>query len=488
MPASRTRGRSATGRGAAGTSGDAAYYVELGNTYLELGSREDAIDAFRRAIALAPRLPEAHYNLGNVLADLGMLAEAEQAYARAAKLRSGFVEAEYNRGEVLARMGRLEEAVVCYRRAVARAPDFLIARNNLGTVLTELGRFDEAAAALHDAVTRAPSTVALHINLGTALKHAGRIDEAVAALETAAALAPDSLDAQYNLGMALARAGDHRRAESAFRRVIDLQPDLARVYPSLGASLMAMGRHAEALALCDAFLERVPAERSVLAFKAILLHEMGETAAARHLADYDRLVVPYDPVLPDGYADTAAFNGALIRHILGHPSLMVSPTSHATVKGRHTGDLLLGEKGPFAAFERILWQAAEAYAATVPKDASHPFLASPPRLEKVVVWSVVMEHEGHQVPHIHPSGWLSGVYYAELPESVRKGDERPEGWIEFGMPPPEFPVSSAPPVKLFRPKLGRLFLFPSYFYHRTIPYGAQERRISIAFDFLPAAR
>jgi hypothetical protein len=30
-----------------------------------------------------------------------------------------------------------------------------------------------------------------------------------------------------------------------------------------------------------------------------------------------------------------------------------------------------------------------------------------------------------------------------------------------------------------------MILFPSYFYHRTIPFEASETRISIAFDAMP---
>jgi len=48
-------------------------------------------------------------------------------------------------------------------------------------------------------------------------------------------------------------------------------------------------------------------------------------------------------------------------------------------------------------------------------------------------------------------------------------------------------------VKAFRPEDGLMMVFPSYFYHRTIPFEATtpiegaEQRISIAFDVLPEA-
>lgn len=467
---------------------DPIQQVELGNMYLQLGNFSDAAAAYRRAIELDPTIAEAHFNLGNVLCELNESAAALDAYHQAIALRPDFFEAHFNLADTLSGNGRLEEAAESYQKAAEIRPLLSDVHNNLGTVLIELGDFDGAILSLQTAVSAAPQSGEAYANLGTALKHAGRMDGAVAALEQAATLLPGSADAPFNLGMALMQSGRHQEAEVAYRQAMSFAPDMPRLYPSLGSTLMALGRHEEALELCDAYLERIPAERSVLAFKAVLLEEMGRVDDAIFLADYDRLIHAVDIDVPDSYDSLAAFNAALLDHVLRHPSLVVAPTSHATVKGRHTGNLLVDPKGPFADFETILWDAAREYRDHNPVDGAHPYLADPPDLTGLVVWSVVMETRGHQVPHIHPSGWLSGVYYADLPEIVDQETTDHEGWIEFGEPPPDFPVTKTLHAKLFKPKLGRLFLFPSYCYHRTVPYSTDERRVSIAFDFLPAAR
>jgi len=466
---------------------DPVKQVELGNMYLQLGSFADSAAAYREAIALDPTIAEAHFNLGNVLCEMNESAAALDAYRQAISVRPDFFEAYFNLADTLAGNGRLDEAATMYRKAAEIRPQLSDVHNNLGTVLIELGDFDGAIASLQTAVSAAPQSGEAYANLGTALKHAGRMDDSVAALEQAAALLPGSADAPFNLGMALMQSGRHTEAEVAYRRAMALAPDMPRLYPSIGSTLMALGRHEEALALCDAYLDRVPAERSVLAFKAVLLEEMGRDEEAVFLADYDRLIHAVDIDVPDGYGSLGAFNAALLDHVLSHPSLVVAPTSHATVKGRHTGNLLVDPKGPFAEFETILWRAAQEYRERIPADPAHPFLADPPDLNGLVVWSVVMETRGHQVAHIHPSGWLSGVYYADLPDIVDQETADHEGWIEFGEPPPDFPVTKTLHTKHFKPKLGRLFLFPSYCYHRTVPYSTDERRVSIAFDFLPAA-
>ena len=59
------------------------------------------------------------------------------------------------------------------------------------------------------------------------------------------------------------------------------------------------------------------------------------------------------------------------------------------------------------------------------------------------------------------------------------------GWIEFGQPNPKFPLAKEPELWTFQPEEGLMLLFPSYFYHRTVPFEAAEERISIAFDVKP---
>ena len=102
------------------------------------------------------------------------------------------------------------------------------------------------------------------------------------------------------------------------------------------------------------------------------------------------------------------------------------------------------------------------------------------------MWAIVIEAEGFQVPHIHPSGWLSGVYYVALPEVVRSQGGQRAGWIEFGEPYWDIAHSVQPELKAFQPEEGLLLMFPSYFYHRTLPFTSDQQRISISFDVVPS--
>jgi predicted O-linked N-acetylglucosamine transferase (SPINDLY family) len=69
--------------------------------------------------------------LGNVLRDLGSLDEAIASYRKALALRPDLAGGHNNLGVVLKDLGRLEEAAASYRAALAITPDFTEAHSNL---------------------------------------------------------------------------------------------------------------------------------------------------------------------------------------------------------------------------------------------------------------------------------------------------------------------------------------------------------------------
>ena len=137
-----------------------------------------------------------------------------------------------------------------------------------------------------------------------------------------------------------------------------------------------------------------------------------------------------------------------------------------------------------AAFRDQVEAGFRAYKRKFAGEPAHPYLDACPADVEISVWGVVMDEDGHQVPHIHPSAWLSGVYYVEVPDSVCDDDPARSGWIEFGRPPLDFHAKQPPRTTLIRPREGLMLLFPSYLYHQTMPFRAPVERVSVAFDLL----
>ena len=90
---------------------------------------------------------------------------------------------------------------------------------------------------------------------------------------------------------------------------------------------------------------------------------------------------------------------------------------------------------------------------------------------------------GHHIAHFHDQGWISSVYYAELPDSIGAESDH-AGWLQFGVPPERLDLNLVAELSI-QPKVGMLVLFPSYFWHGTIPFPGQQTRLTAAFDVIP---
>ncbi|RMF02425.1 MAG: hypothetical protein D6773_08710, partial [Alphaproteobacteria bacterium] len=321
-------------------------------------------------------------------------------------------------------------------------------------------------------------------NLAIALQEQGRYREANALYEAVLEAQPGHAAAALNIAYGLQQLGELDSAAAMLEKTIAIDPAFAKAHVNLADLHLQRGDPEAALAACRAYLNAHPGSTDMLAFETIALWDKGAEAQARRLTDLERFIKPVHISPPEAYSDLEAFNEALSAHVLGHPTLTFAPQSHATREGRHSGELLQGEKGPIGDLERIILDAAEAYRAQLGTDPGHPFLAAPPRNWTLSVWGVVMQAAGHQIPHIHPAAWLSGVYYASVPDVVSSGSRA--GWIEFGRPPDHFHNRRKPETRSIQPEPGLMVLFPSYFYHHTVPFEAEGTRISIAFDLMPA--
>ena len=92
------------------------------------------------------------------------------------------------------------------------------------------------------------------------------------------------------------------------------------------------------------------------------------------------------------------------------------------------------------------------------------------------------------VPHIHTSGWLSGVYYVDVPGAVDDPRAGQAGWLRLGPARHDIPLSREPIIRAFKPEPGLMITFPSYFWHETVQLPAESggQRLCYSYDLQPA--
>jgi Flp pilus assembly protein TadD len=450
----------AQGRGQA-SGGGAALLASLRQQLTALhraGRGREALHTARQILTLAPKQPDVLALAGKIAIDLGDVEAAVAFYEAAIACKRDFAEAHYNLGIAQMRLGRITAAIQSYRRAAKRRHDIAPIHNNLGVALRAVGRWSDAAQAYRRAAAIDPSAAEPQRNLGIALWSAGQIEEAVA----------------------------------AFRRAIALKRDWSKSYSSLANLLLERGEWREVVDHCAAWLDACPGTIEAIGLTSVALDMLGEREAARHLVDLDRFVriIEFDEPQP-GFPDMRAFNAALAQHALAHPTLALPPEAdpryHCPTL-RITGEFLAEPKGPAAALEEMMRRAVGDYLAELRQgDLSHPYLVEPPRRWELISWAAVLDRQGNLLPHIHYDGYVSGVYYALIPETIGTPDQGQAGWLEIGRLPDRFAAPVEPDIRAIQPREGMMILFPSYFYHRTVPFAAAQHRISIAFDANPAS-
>jgi len=460
-------------------------YINLGNVRKTIGDLSAAEEAYRHAVKISPDKPDAEFNLGILLETQGRFAEAEVSYRRCTVIFPRMISAIFNLGNVLKALGRLKEAEAAYNRALDIDAGNAGVLNNLGTVFLELGRPAEAIHAYRKAVSIKSDFTNAYYNLGVALQKINEHEAALSSYRRALECDSGHVGATVNTGYSLKELGKLEDAESAYLLALQIAPDYDKALVNLGDLYLHQENPDAALNVCEDFLNSYPGNISALAFSAIALENKGNRDAAHKLYDYNRFLFSTNHKEPDGYDSIDNFNQALGDHVLGHPSLVAQPASHATRLGWHSGELLVEPKGPVAQLEKMIMSAVNDYCLAVPMDLVHPWLLGRPKNFGLSAWGVVMDRQGYQLAHIHPSAWLSGVYYPKIPKVIHVDDPGHAGWIEFGRAPDDFHVTVEPVVKLIQPEEGLMLLFPSYYYHRTKPFESDETRISIAFDILP---
>lgn len=452
-------------------------------------SPEAAIQAARQALRLGGESADRLDRLGRCLNNLGELAKAERVFRQALTHEPSRAETFANLGHVLRRQRRLGDAEEALVRALEMNPDHARALRTLGMLRLVSGEPAEAAPLFRRALQNDPAEPGLLGHLGIALHRSGDLEGAEGAYRAALEKDDRNTETWMNLGITLQEAGRLDEAIRVYESAGARSPRNAAPRHRLAEALMVAGQPERALAIAEEGEALDPGHPTGVAVRIVALQALHREEEARRLLGLDTLIDDVGLDCPPGYPNLTAFNQALANHVLNHPTLAFEPEGHATRRGRHTRDLLVGEKGPVAILEAAVIRAVDGYLQRRDPVPDHPFPGPVPRRHRMTMWAVVMETEGHQLPHIHPSAWLSGVYYVQLPETLGPKQEDAAGWIEFGLAPDELRSSPDMPVRLVEPVEGRMYLFPSYLYHRTIPFPGDHRRISIAFDVLrrPAA-
>jgi len=490
----------------------------LGVVLREQGRSDEALPLFRSAVEQRPVYLEALTQIGVLLKDSGEPQEALAIFDSAIGINPRYFDAHYYRGIALTALGRFDDAIATLQTAIALSPANAIAHYALGNALERASRENEALDEFGKAVELGPDAVDAHRHYNALAWQMGRKDlnfKSYARARARVGDRPDLLlaEAEQRLlqGEAAVSEGLLRRAHqiepsrndiaSVLARSLMLQkkfdesiallegavtaePDAVHHQRGLAETFLQAGRPSDAAVLIERGLSLAPYDQMLLALQVLAFRELGDSRLDA-LADLNKFIGIYELPPPAGYSDVESFNRALAEDLAALHTRNVEPLDQTLRGGTQSPGYLFDR--PTRAMEGLRERIREAvgdYVSALPFDPAHPLLG---RKDSVFdfagAWSCRLRSSGFHSNHVHAQGWISSAYYVSLPDAV-EDSSRQQGWLKFGESSIQLGERDRP-ERTVKPTVGKLVLFPSYFWHGTVPFASQDARLTVAFDVVP---
>ena len=265
-----------------------ADYNTLGIFYYEKKETEKAIQAFEKALHIAPYHKAARRNLHQLLRAKGFKALTSKDFETAAIAFERVLHMEpldaptYQlMGNGYAQAGQFEKAINYYQKAIDLNPvdaltqqNFAQCYNNYGVSLRNRGEWDEAIDAYRNALRLMPTLQIARTNLSDAFtrkakahSEAGELDDAVVAYLELQKLHPNEMHIRNLLGELYLKKGDYADALSVFQHVYNVNPNadhalhnLIAAYHHYARSLSDAEDYTTAIQLLEAALRLAPTD------------------------------------------------------------------------------------------------------------------------------------------------------------------------------------------------------------------------------------
>jgi len=199
----------------------------MGVCEVELGALDAAAASFRRAVELKPAYASAQLNLASVLLKQGKQREATEAFRKSVALDPKILAndphaaaMEYLLALDYAQHGQTKQAAESLQSAIRLKPDFTTARIALAKLLLADKQEDAALEQFEAVIAREPGQVFALGNAGLIFARRSDYAKAVARLSRAHELDPNSIPLALALAEAQIRAGQQEEAD---RVILGLQ-------------------------------------------------------------------------------------------------------------------------------------------------------------------------------------------------------------------------------------------------------------------------
>jgi tetratricopeptide (TPR) repeat protein len=455
-------------------------------TLAALGRQSEAVATYRRLVAEAPGSPVATHTLAMALNAAGQPEEAERIARQSLSRGRPTAAMYYTHARSLLSLERFDEAEIALRECIRREPRRAETHDRLAQLVwRRTGDIAESTRTLTEALEKFPHDDALRGAKAALLQGAGDVRGAFACLAERAAR-PDSHPSMLIRAGLAALEFEPATALTLAERALRALPDDHTARRLLCAACLGVGEAGRALRECAPLLAATPDHQYLIAMQTTALRLLNDSRY-ESFCDYDRMVWSTFLETPAGWTDLDSF----LRELTAHLNALHNPHGHRLLyqslrQGTETTQDLSRSRDP------VIQALFQAFAAPIARYREHIGQGEDAlrRRNRGATrfnggWSVRLHSAGYHTSHVHPKGWISSAFYVQLPDSMT-AKHSGEGILSFGAPG-MLTTPTLPAELSVRPEVGLLVLFPSYFWHGTLPFHSDQPRLTVAFDAVPDA-
>ena len=452
--------------------------------YAALGRAGDAVATYRRLIARAADDPVASQTLALALNAARQPQEAERIARQMLSRSRPTAALYYTHARSLLSLEQFDEAERALRQCIKLDPRRAETHERLAQLVwRRSGDIVEATRTLTEALAKFPHDDALRGAKAALLQGAGDARSAFACLAERAAQPEAHPSMLIRAGLA-ALEFEPATALGLAERALRALPGDHTARRLLCAACLGVGEAGRALAECAPLLAATPDNQYLIAMQTTALRLLNDPRY-ESCCDYDRMVLSMPIEVPAGWSDLESF----LTELSARLTALHNPHGHRLLYqslrlGTETTQDLSRSQDP------VIQSLFRAFAAPIARYREHIGQGEDALRRRNHgatcfngAWSVRLHSEGYHTSHVHPRGWISSAFYVQLPDSMTAGGTG-EGILSFGAP--GMLTTPALPAELsVRPAVGLLVLFPSYFWHGTLPFHSKLPRLTVAFDAVP---
>ncbi len=280
-------------------------YLREGIAAQQRNDVNTAIDDYRKALAINPKLAEARANLGAALSAAGQFDAAIAEYTKALSAAPDKTAVRMNLGLAYYKKGDMENAHAAFEAVHAVRPQDVAAAVLLGYTDIKLSKSNQAAAMLTPLEKGRESNMDLEYVLAFALIDSGEEAAGMPRMEKVAK-ATQSADAYFIAGSARIRRREFHEARADLDAAIEMHGDFPGLYTMAGQARDALGDTEAAMPAFVEALKQDPRDFTANLYLATMRLKQRDLDSARPMLE---LALQLQPQSPQARLQMARLNG-----------------------------------------------------------------------------------------------------------------------------------------------------------------------------------